>query len=227
MSCMMLKRFARGRRGSVLPTFAIVAVPLIVASGGVIDYTNAYDQRTIVQDAMDWPPLPPARRSACSPWPSCRSTLTATTPPTSTTRSTTRRRSPPPSTVSTITLTTVLVVPTYFLGMIGLDHIDFNLKSQATLALGTLEVALALDNSGSMNTDNNIATLRTAATDLVDDAVQPRRDQHRARPGQGRSGSVRRRRQRRARLTATPPGSTPTAIGTYHADSMDSGARPP
>ncbi len=69
--------------------------------------------------------------------------------------------------LSTITLTTDLSVPTYFLGIIGLNSINFHLKSQATLALGTLEVTMVLDNSGSMNTDNNIGTLRTAATNLA------------------------------------------------------------
>ena len=67
----------------------------------------------------------------------------------------------------TIDLATDLHVPTYFLGMIGLNEFLFHLTSQVTIGTGTLEVAMALDNSGSM-TGTKISTLITAASDLTD-----------------------------------------------------------
>lgn len=161
------KNFFRHRRGSVLPTFAIAAIPLIVATGGVVDYTNAYDQKMMVQDAMDSAALAAGKKIGLLTMEELEQDVDnyyaanlggkiSDPPPLATDVN-----------ISTITLTTVLRVPTYFLGMIGLNEIVFDLKSQATLALGTLEVVMALDNSGSMNTDNNIATLRTAATNLT------------------------------------------------------------
>src|SRR5260221_8327507 len=49
----MLLKFLRDRRGNILPTFAIAAVPLIVATGAVVDYSRAFDQKTVVQDSLD------------------------------------------------------------------------------------------------------------------------------------------------------------------------------
>jgi Flp pilus assembly protein TadG len=49
----MILKFLRDHRGSILPTFALIVVPLLVSTGAVVDYTNAYDQRSLVQDALD------------------------------------------------------------------------------------------------------------------------------------------------------------------------------
>lgn len=58
-------------------------------------------------------------------------------------------------------------LPTYFLGLIGLDELVLNLQSQVTSGIGTLEVVMVLDNSGSMS-GSKIASLRTAATALTE-----------------------------------------------------------
>ncbi len=167
MWCETFKRFERATGGSVLPTFAIASIPLIVAMGAVVDYTNAYDQQTVVQDAMDSAALAAGKKIGLL----SMSELQQDVDDYYVTNLAGRLEQPPPLetsvNASTITLTTDLSVPTYFLGIIGLNSIDFHLKSQATLALGTLEVAMVLDNSGSMNTDDNIATLRQAATNLT------------------------------------------------------------
>jgi Flp pilus assembly protein TadG len=164
---MLLKRFARACSGSVLPTFAIAAIPLLVAMGGVVDYTNAFDQKEIVQDAMDSAALAAGKKIGLLTMDELRADVDSYY----TSNIGDKIGEPPPLTTSvntsTITLTTELHVPTYFLGMIGLNELVFPLTSQATLALGTLEVAMVLDNSGSMNTNNNIATLRQAATNLT------------------------------------------------------------
>ncbi len=168
MSYVLLKRFARSCSGSVLPTFAIAFIPLFIAMGGVVDYTNAFDKKEVVQDAMDSAALAAGKKIGLLTMDELRQDVdhyytsnigdNLADPPTLTTS----------VNVSTITLTTDLHVPTYFLGIIGLHELVFHLKSQATLALGTLEVMMVLDNSGSMTTNNNIATLRQAATNLTD-----------------------------------------------------------
>ena len=162
----MLTRFLRNRRGSVLPTFAIALIPLLVSTGAVIDYTNAFDEKTMVQDAMDSAALAAGKQigimttdevkiEAGNFFDSNIDGKVTQTPTLVTAIS-----------GATIDLTTTLHVKTYFLGLIGLDEFIFDLKAQATLAMGTLEVALVLDNSGSMS-GSKISTLRTAATDLT------------------------------------------------------------
>jgi Flp pilus assembly protein TadG len=165
---LVLARFARNCAGTIAPIFGLVAIPLVVAMGGVVDYTNAYDQKTVVQDAMDSAALAAGKKIGTM----TMAELEQEVDNYYYTNVGTRMASPPPLDVTlatqTITLETDLSVPTYFLGLIGLHHIDWHLTSQATLSVSTLEVALVLDNSGSMMTNNNIVALRTAAANLVD-----------------------------------------------------------
>lgn len=175
----MLKKFLRDRRANVLPMFAIATVPLIVAAGGVVDYTNAFNQRTVVQDAMDAAALAAGKKVSLLTTEEIQDLadqyfLANITPDKVT-------NVPDLDTSvggSTVDIDTQLHVPTYFLGLIGLDEFVFDLHSQVTVAMGTLEVAFVLDNSGSMcagcdtagqaNTSSKIGTLRTAASALVD-----------------------------------------------------------
>ena len=163
----LFKRFLRSPKGAIAPTFALAAIPLVVSMGAVVDYTNAYDQKMAVQDAMDSAALAAGKKIGLV------TQTQLTTDVNSYYHSNVDQKIPvaPPLQVavqtSTITLTTDLKVPTYFLGLIGLHEIDFHITSQATLALGTLEVAMVLDNSGSFSINNNIATERTASGNLA------------------------------------------------------------
>lgn len=165
----MLTRFHRDRRGNVLPIFALAAIPLFVAAGGVVDYTNAFDQRTVVQDAMDAAALAAGKQVALMTTQQIQALADQfflanispdkvdNVPDLQTTVAN-----------STVDINTTLRVPTYFLGLIGLNEFAFPLHSQVTVGMGTLEVALVLDNSTSMTMPNSkIETLRTAANNLV------------------------------------------------------------
>jgi Flp pilus assembly protein TadG len=163
----MLLRFLRDLRGNILPTFAITLVPLVVATGAVVDYTNAFDQRSLVQDAMDAAALAAGKQVGFMD----TDELKAEAESFYLANVGTGKISNVPDlnteiTGSTVDVTTELHVPTYFLGIIGLDEFVFDLHTQVTIAMGTLEVALALDNSGSMS-GSKIETLKEAAIDLV------------------------------------------------------------
>lgn len=163
------RQFLRDRRANVLPIFAIALLPLIIATGAVIDYARAYQQRTTVQDAMDAASLAAGKKlgidtdtnvktEATNFYNSNIGTNKVTLKPTIT----------PVISGATITITSTLHVPTYFLGLIGLNEFVFNLTSQSTQAAGTMEVAMVLDNSTSMNLPSSkISTLRTAAASLA------------------------------------------------------------
>ena len=59
-------------------------------------------------------------------------------------------------------------IKTYFMGLADIPTVDTTANALAKRAVvGTVEVALVLDNTESMNYDNKIATLKTAATNLV------------------------------------------------------------
>jgi len=56
---------------------------------------------------------------------------------------------------------------TMFLHLLGIDKIDVDADTTVQRNVQGIEVALVMDNTGSMATNNNIATLRTAATNFV------------------------------------------------------------
>jgi Flp pilus assembly protein TadG len=165
---MMWIQFLRDRRGSVAPIFAIALLPMLIATGAAIDFSRAFKQRTVIQDSLDAAALAAGKKlgvvtdtlvkseaqnfyatnvgGKVDITPSMTPTITVGQP--------------------TLTLTTQLHVPTYFLGIIGIKEFVFNLTAQSTQAMGTLEVAMALDNSGSMS-GSKISTLKTAAASLA------------------------------------------------------------
>jgi len=164
----MLMQFLRDRRAAVLPIFAIAAIPMIVATGAAVDYARAYAQRTVVQDALDAAALASGKKIGVVS--DTLAKLEATNFYDGNIGANKLDIKPAVTAViagSTMTLTTQLHVPTYFLGLIGLNEFVFNMKAQSTQAIGTIEVALVLDNSGSM-AGTKISTLITAASDLAD-----------------------------------------------------------
>ena len=59
-------------------------------------------------------------------------------------------------------------IPTYFMGLANVESVDLHASALAERAVtGSVEVALVLDNTESMNYDSKIATLKTAAGNLV------------------------------------------------------------
>jgi Flp pilus assembly protein TadG len=59
-------------------------------------------------------------------------------------------------------------INTYFMGLANIDTLDVHASALAERAVtGSVEVALVLDNTDSMNQDNKIGTLKIAAADLV------------------------------------------------------------
>lgn len=55
----------------------------------------------------------------------------------------------------------------YFMTIFGYDHIDIYVEATVRKELRGIETVLVMDNTGSMSSNNNIATLRTAAKDFV------------------------------------------------------------
>jgi len=152
--------------GNVTMTFAVAAVPLIAAAGAVIDYSNAREQRSVVQSALDRASLGASQLVGVVPADEVRAE----------TRKLYERgvsghlSASSPVEVSLaggkVSLGTELHVPTRFLRLIGLDRFVFDLKGEAEAGTLTYEVALVLDTSASM-AGSRIEALRDAASDLT------------------------------------------------------------
>jgi len=72
----------------------------------------------------------------------------------------------------TVTVTATVNIPTKFMSLFGTDSIEISATSEATLSSRDVEVALVLDVTASMNTNDRIGDLKDAAQELVDVVVQ-------------------------------------------------------
>src|SRR5690606_5268674 len=80
---------------------------------------------------------------------------------------------------SIVTVSASARVQTTFMAVLGIEEINVSSETQVMRELRGLEVVMVLDNTGSMSTNNNIATLRTASANFINilfDAVSDPED---------------------------------------------------
>ncbi|MCC6983428.1 MAG: pilus assembly protein [Bauldia sp.] len=161
----MLRRFLKSRSGNVASLFALSAIPLVAAMGAAVDFSRAYQFRSMTQDALDAAALAANRLIGIKSEAEVRAEAARFYA-----ANTRRVPNAPPYTMvisgGEVTLRAQLHVDTYFTGLVGLDEIVMDLMAHTIAGNATYEVVLALDNTGSMS-GSKITTLRTAARDLV------------------------------------------------------------
>lgn len=161
----MLRRFLKSKRANVASIFALSAIPLVAGMGAAVDFSRAFQYRSMTQDALDAAALSANRLIGIKSEAEIRLEADRF-------YQTNMEKVPnkPPYSMQIqggeVTLTTTLHVNTYFLGLVGLDEIEFDLLARTIAGNATYEVVMALDNTGSM-AGSKITTLRTAARDLV------------------------------------------------------------
>lgn len=162
----MFKRFLKDTRGNIAMMFGILAIPLIATTGAAVDYSRAYEQRMIVQDALDAAALAANRLIGFGSAEEIRAEAEAFFQSNVAGRLDLDHDFNIVIDGGTVTLTTRLKVPTKFLGLVGIKDIGFQVTSRTIAGAATYEVVLVLDNSGSMS-GSKITTLRQAATNLI------------------------------------------------------------
>ena len=163
----MFKRFFKDNTANVASMFAFAAFPMIGATGAAIDYSRAYEQRMVMQDALDAAALAANKligtRTEAQILAEANAFYHANVDG--------KVANAPNFTMTidrgTITLNTTLTVPTSLLGILGVNDIVFDIMSRTIAGSATYEIVLVLDTSGSM-AGTKITTLRTAAKDLID-----------------------------------------------------------
>lgn len=179
----LLVRFRRDESGAFAIIFAVMAIVLVATAGATVDFTGVQQARTRAQVALDaaalalQPSIYTATTStiqtnaqallvnrladAATTWGNCDTNLNkapcaAVVLPTVDT------------TNGTLTLTANLQVPLNFVSLIGIQTMPAQIVSVATRKKLNLEVALVLDNSGSMGTafgtGTRMTTLKASAT---------------------------------------------------------------
>lgn len=171
---LLLKRLRALRsdeRGNVLIMFGFALVPVIGLTGATIDYSRATAARQVLNAAVDSAALMAARdaaklsdaelRSRIDKWIVANLHGDAAKGFTSATTVIDR-------TARTIAIDAKLDVDTSLTRVLGKDAMTISSKSQSTWGTNTIELALALDNTGSMDSSGKMTALKTAATNLID-----------------------------------------------------------
>ena len=166
-----LGQFANDSKGSVLPIFALSIIPLFGFMGAAIDYSRASSSRTAMQSAVDSVAIMLAKEA---------NMLTAEE---ITTRANAYFKAlfdRPEAKGVTITPVFSMAdgkysmkisgsgeVPTRFMNVMGFNKMDIATSTEVVWGQRKLELALALDNTGSMASNNKMTELKKAAKDLL------------------------------------------------------------
>ncbi|HUC66431.1 MAG TPA: pilus assembly protein [Stellaceae bacterium] len=176
-----LRRFIRERDGNIAMIFGLCAIPVVVGCGIAIDVGRAYMVRMDLESALDASALAVASSTSSLTTAQLQTRLQsyfdANYPMMS--QTTNLQVSMTDPTQPVINVTATVDVPTTFLQLINVTQIPVAASNQVSKGTNSLELALVLDNTGSMMCgDGEIAncssgtahidTLRTDAQQIVD-----------------------------------------------------------
>ena len=162
-----MRGFWTDRKGNVALTFALLVIPIFGLTGVALDYSMASAYRTDMQKALDATAL----------------ALTKIMPADQATLDTVGNQyftaNLGPNTLTGVQLTVtpqvgvlrLSVKGTYNVQManiIGATTVDLGAQAEARWSIGKVEIALALDNTGSMLSNNKIGELKAAVHNLLD-----------------------------------------------------------
>jgi Flp pilus assembly protein TadG len=165
-----LRAFLRDRAGNVAMTFGIATIPLIGSVGAAIDFSQANSVKASMQVALDTTALMLSRDAAtlsnADLQLKAKNYFTAvfTRPEATNIVVSAAYQS---SGGSQVTVNASTKVPTTFMGILGYESMTLTGSSVSKWGSERLRVALALDNTGSMDDDGKMAALKSATKSLL------------------------------------------------------------
>jgi Flp pilus assembly protein TadG len=168
----MRSRFFADQRGGVAPMFALAVVPIIGLAGAALDYSRAASARSAMFAALDATGLMLSRDAA---------TMTPgqiSAKATQIFNAEFNRTDVPDIQVNavlnspqagsfTLTVSATANLPTTFTRVLGQNSLPLNASTDVNWGIKKLELALALDNTGSMGQSGKLTQLKTAAKNLL------------------------------------------------------------
>ncbi|MEQ9447504.1 MAG: pilus assembly protein, partial [Rhodospirillaceae bacterium] len=164
----LFRRFLGDQRGNFAIMFALASIPIIVAAGAAVDISRAYVVETRLKAALDAAALAvggTTGQTNAQLQVIAQNYFNANYP---------AEKMGVPGTVSVtqngnvVSLTVAADLPTTLMGIAGIDTMDIVASSEVTRMGKKLEVALVLDNTGSMGSGGRMTVLKAAAKDLID-----------------------------------------------------------
>jgi Flp pilus assembly protein TadG len=166
----MIRKLWADRRGSYTIAFGLVGLTLVVAAGGTTDMVRFLDTRAKLQDAVDATALFVATRHKNGE--STNQTDQALAQSYLSKIFDARYGSIDNVTATpaanSLTVSATAGIGTYFLKIVALDTLPTTSSSTVTWTNSSMEIALVLDTTGSMETDNKLPNLKSAAKSMID-----------------------------------------------------------
>ena len=183
----MFKRFLQNKRGNIIPIVAIAAVPMIAVVGAAVDYSQLARYQGTLQQALDASALATAKQLGTGVTPAALEQFSKDfffanidgIPHQSITFTYGANNS---ATGNLIELAANVDYPIQFLTVLGISEVPISALSEVKTANDSIEIALVLDNSGSMNSNGRLSTAKTAAKKLAQSLFQQTRNSNHATP---------------------------------------------
>lgn len=169
---MPLIRFLHDRTAGVAPLLGICIIPLAIAMGAAIDYSRAASVHTSMQMALDSTALMLSKEAQNLTPDQLGSKATTyfnalfNRPEVSNVQITQEFGSPQLGSFS-LKITGTTTLPTIFWRVLAQDHVDISATGEVLWGMKKLNLALALDNTGSMASSNKMTELKKAAHTLL------------------------------------------------------------
>jgi Flp pilus assembly protein TadG len=183
MALRALNRFWRDTAGNYASLFALAAFPIIGVTSLAVDYANLERHRSAVQNSLDAAALATAKQFSAgvtgdeltqyaedffeSNLPDFISASDVELAVSITDEQITDSNGDP-QTVKAVTIDADFDYDTFIARVVGHETFHANMSAQVALGNITVEVALVMDNSGSMANNNKLTTMKTTAKDLID-----------------------------------------------------------
>ena len=167
-----LSLFVHDRRASVVPIFAFAMIPILALTGTAVDYSRANSARTAVQAALDATALTLSKEAVGMDETTLRAKATSyfqsnfsnveaknviVTPAFTT----------PQSGSFALVVTANATVDLHFMTAFGQHSLPISATAEVKWGIKRLELALVLDNTGSMASSNKMTNLKTASHTLL------------------------------------------------------------
>ena len=169
---MLLARFIKDRRGGVAPLLALSLVPIVGAVATSVDYSRAAMVHSSMQSALDAAGLMLSKNAKDLDSGALNAKATeyfkaVFVHPEAKNVAVTTGLSKPSEGSFQLALTSTATVDTLFGNLVGKSKVDLSAKSEVVWGIKRLNLALALDNTGSMNSSGKMAALKEAAHSLL------------------------------------------------------------
>ena len=171
-ACQFLSRFPRDERANVAPIFAIAVIPILGLTGTAVDYSNANSARTAMQAALDTTALILSKEANGLTQTQLNDKATQYFDANITNtevknRAVTPVFSTPQAGNFVLNISVTANTDLRFMSIFGQTSLPISSSTEVKWGIKKLELAMVLDNTGSMAQSSKMTHLKTASHNLL------------------------------------------------------------